>query len=187
MIATLRKDAEPWLRSWGKTSSKAAWVLWLRLLLLTPGFQFVFMLRMQRSLARIPLVGPVLRRMAWYFTTIWFGCDIDPQARIGAGFYTPHPTAIVIGGGVVIGQNVAILQNVTLGRGHRNLEESPNIGDGVEIGCGAAVLGPIRVGANAKIGANSVVLKDVPAGAVAVGSPARLLNQDGNTSGHNAA
>ena len=176
MMATLRKDAEPWLRSWGRTSSKAGWVLWLRLLLLTPGFQFVVMLRLQRALGRIPLVGPGLRRVAWYVTTVWFGCDVDPQARIGRGFYTPHPTGIVIGGGVVIGENVSILQNVTLGRGRRDLEESPVIADGVEIGCGAAVLGPIAVGANAKIGANSVVIKSVPADAIAVGSPARLLN-----------
>lgn len=177
MIATLRKDAEPWLRSWVKTSSKASWVLWLRLLLLTPGFQFVFLLRVQRSLGRIPVVGSGLRRMAWYFTTLIFSCDIDPQAEIGTGLYTPHPTGIVVGGGVKIGVNVSILQNVTLGRGRRDLEEAPVIGDGAEIGCGAAVLGPISIGVGAKVGANSVVIKDVPPDAVAVGVPARVLGQ----------
>lgn len=177
MIATLRKDAEPWLRSWGNTSSKAAWVLWLRLLLLTPGFQFVFLLRVQRGVGRIPLVGSLLRRIVWYITTMMFSCDVDPQAKIGTGFYTPHPTGIVIGGGVVIGANASVLQNVTLGRGRRDLEEAPVIGEGTEIGCGAAVLGAITIGAGAKIGANSVVLRDVPPGAVAVGSPARILGQ----------
>jgi len=146
----------------------------MRLLFLTPGFQFVFWLRVQRWLKSIPILGPFLRRIIWYGTTIWFSCDVDPQVEIGPGLYTPHPIGIVIGGGVRIGANVSVLQNVTLGRvATEHLD--PVIGDNVEIGAGAVILGSVSIGHDAKIGANSVVLKDVPPGAVAVGAPARLV------------
>lgn len=173
MRKALVQDADMFLSRWG-ASRKPRWVLWGRLLILTPGFQFVFWLRVQRSLAVVPVIGPALRRVIWYCTTIWFSCDVDPQVEIGPGLYTPHPLGIVIVGGVRIGENVSILQNVALGRvATEHLD--PTIGDSVEIGAGAVVLGAVHVGHGAKIGANSVVLKDVPPGAVAVGAPARLI------------
>ncbi len=173
MRSALVQDANMFLSRWG-ASRKPRWMLWGRLLFLTPGFQFVFWLRVQRSLAVVPLLGPALRRVIWYCTTIWFSCDVDPQVEIGPGLYTPHPLGIVIGGGVCIGRNVSILQNVTLGR-VANEHLDPTIGDDVEIGAGAVVLGAVHVGSGAKVGANSVVLKDVPAGAIAVGAPARVI------------
>lgn len=175
MRDALIRDADMFFSRWG-ASRKPRWMLWVRLLTLTPGFQLVFWLRVQRALGSIPLVGPALRRVLWYGTSIYFSCDIDPQVVIGPGLYTPHPLGIVIGGGVRIGANVSILQNVTLGRvATEHLD--PIIGDNVEIGAGAVVLGSIRIGSGAKVGANSVVLKDVPAGAVAVGAPARLVGK----------
>jgi serine O-acetyltransferase len=175
LIATLRWDAVSHIRSWQTTSIKPVWLLWFRLFLLTPGFQLVFWMRVQRAITRLPLIGPALRRVVWYWTTIVFGCDIDPQAAIGRGLYLPHPTGIVIGGQVRIGKSVTIQQNVTLGRVKREIGDDPIIEDNVEIGAGAVILGAITIGAGAKIGANSVVLNDIPAGAVAVGAPARVL------------
>lgn len=172
----LARDAQRFFSRWG-TSRKPRWMLWGRLLLLTPGFQFVAMLRLQRAVARIPVLGKGVRRVLWYWTTIWFSSDVDPEVQLGPGLYIPHPLGIVIGGSVRIGADVSILQNVTLGRTgieHRD----PAIGDNVELGAGAVVLGAVSIGNGAKVGANSVVLKDVPAGAVAVGAPARVLRRD---------
>lgn len=171
----LRADAERYLPGWRKLTRKPDFILWMRLLLLTPGFQFVFWLRLQRALRKIPLVGGGLSRIAWYITNMAFASDIDPSVRIGPGLHVPHPTGIVMGGGSRLGRNVTILQNATLGQAHRGTGETPRIGDDVEIGVGACVLGDITIGKGAIVGANSVVLKDVSAGAVAVGVPAREL------------
>lgn len=179
MTALLIRDAEMFLGRLGP-SSKPRWILWLRLLMLTPGFQFVFWLRMQRAVGRVPVIGPILKRILWYWTRIWFSCEVDTGAEIGGGFYTPHPLGIIIGAGVIIGENVAILQRATLGRAGTN-HIYPQIGNGVEIGSGAAVLGAIKIGDGVRIGANSVVLRDVPAGAVAVGAPARIIQHPINT------
>jgi serine O-acetyltransferase len=170
---TLAQDMDIFLARLG-ASRKPRWMLWLRLLFLTPGFQFVFWLRLQRKVGAIPLAGPILRRILWYGTRVCFASDVDTQARLGSGLYTPHPFGIVIGAGVRIGENVAILQRVTLGRAGLD-HVYPVIGNGVEIGAGASILGAIHIGDGARIGANSVVLKDVPAGAVAVGAPARVI------------
>jgi len=177
--ANLRADADRYLQGWSKITSKPGPVLMLRLLLLTPGFQFVLWLRLQRSFGRMPVVGGFLQRLAWYFTNIVFPSDVDTTARFGPGLHVPHPTGIVIGAGSRVGANVTILQHVTLGQAHRGSREAPTIQDGVEIGVGACVLGPVTIGASAVIGANSVVLRDVAPGAVAVGVPARELQRSG--------
>ena len=174
MLETLRQDAAPILRSW-TASRKPVWLLWMRLMFMTPGFQLVLALRFQRSVGRVPIIGAGLRRVICHWTTLRFGCDVDPEAIIAPGFYVPHPIGIVIGGGIRIGRDVTILQNVTLGRSNRDIHDAPVIGDRVEIGCGACVIGGISVGEGAIVGANSVVNKDVPAGAIAVGSPARII------------
>ena len=101
MRAALTRDAQMFFSRWG-TSRKPRWMLWGRLLLLTPGFQLGFWLRVQRALKTVPVVGPALRRCLWYVTTIWFSCDVDPEVEIGPGLYLPHPLGIVIGGGVKI-------------------------------------------------------------------------------------
>ncbi|KAL1537239.1 Diamine acetyltransferase 1 [Salvia divinorum] len=105
-----------------------------------------------------------------------FAVDIHPGAAIGSGIMMDHATGVVIGETAVVGDGVTILHGVTLGgTGKDGGDRHPKIGDGVMIGAGAKILGNIVVGPNAKIGAGAVVLKEVPAGATAVGNPARLV------------
>lgn len=145
-------------------------------LLLRPGFHLALAIRCQRSVGKIPVIGPFVRRVMWYFTTIWFSCDIDPMAEIGPGVYFPHPIGIVIGGEWIVGANVSILQGVTLGRREGEiLTGRPRVGDGVMLSVGAKVIGAVDIGDRAVIGANAVVLKPVPAGWTAVGVPARII------------
>jgi len=107
--------------------------------------------------------------------------DIHPGARIGRRVFIDHATGVVIGETAEVGNDVLIYQQVTLGgvslsKGKRH----PTIEDGVTIGAGAKVLGNIRVGKNAKIGANSVVIKDVPSECTAVGVPAHIAKRMDN-------
>jgi serine O-acetyltransferase len=102
--------------------------------------------------------------------------SIHPAASIGSSVYLDHATGIVIGAHAVVGDEVTILQNVSIGRGSELPTRSPRIGRGVFIGAGATILGDIRIGDFARIGADTVVTSDVPGGCTAVGNPARLTN-----------
>jgi serine O-acetyltransferase len=112
----------------------------------------------------------VLRHRVWSIAT---GADIPLNSRICGGLMIPHPNGIVIHPGSEIGPNCMILQQVTIGVAAA--DRAPCLGGNVLVGSGAKVLGGIRVGDNARIGANAVVLQDVPAGATAVGVPARII------------
>ena len=109
------------------------------------------------------------------------GADIACSAEIGEGLSLPHPNGVVIGGLCVIGRNCTIYQQVTLGyRGdHDPSDGQPRLGDNVLVGAGAKILGPITIGDGARIGANAVVVTDIPAGALAVGVPARVKGAEG--------
>ncbi|MEH3106978.1 MAG: serine acetyltransferase [Sphingomonas fennica] len=105
-----------------------------------------------------------------------FGSFVQPAAAIGPGLRLPHPNGIVIGGGVRIGARCTIFQQVTLGArraGDGFGEAYPDIGDDVTIFAGAKLIGAVRIGDGAVIGANAVVVHDVPAGHYAVGVPAK--------------
>jgi len=105
-----------------------------------------------------------------------FGIDINPAARLGSGIMIDHGTGVVIGETAVVENGVSMLQGVTLGgTGKHDGDRHPKIREGVMIGAGAGVFGNIEVGARAKIGAGSVVLKPVPASCTAAGVPARLV------------
>ncbi|XP_002974520.2 serine acetyltransferase 5 isoform X1 [Selaginella moellendorffii] len=105
-----------------------------------------------------------------------FHVDIHPAAKIGRGVLFDHATGLVVGETATIGNNVSILHNVTLGgTGAMGGDRHPKICDGVLIGAGAIILGPVRIGEGAKIGAGSVVLIEVPPHTTAVGNPARLV------------
>lgn len=111
----------------------------------------------------------VLRHRFW---SIVSGADIPINCRIGGGMRMPHPNGIVIHPKVDIGPNCMIFQQATLGATE---EGTPRIGGHVDIGAGAKIIGPVSVGDHARIGANAVVITDVPAGATAVGIPARII------------
>jgi serine O-acetyltransferase len=114
----------------------------------------------------------VLRHRFW---SVVCGADIPLNARIGGGLLIPHPNGIVIHPDSVIGTNCLLMQQVTLGTNRS--AEAPRIGNGVDIGPGAKVLGPVFVGDKAMIGAMSLVLTDVPAGTTAYGIPARVVHR----------
>lgn len=105
-----------------------------------------------------------------------FGVDIHPAARFGHGVMLDHGTGLVVGETAVVGNRVSILQSVTLGgTGKEDGDRHPKIGDGVLISAGAKILGNITVGEGAKVGAGSVVLKDVPPHTTVAGVPARIV------------
>jgi serine O-acetyltransferase len=110
-----------------------------------------------------------------------FGVDINPAARLGSGIMIDHGTGVVIGETAVIEDGVSMLQGVTLGgTGKEAGDRHPKIREGVMLGAGAGVFGNIEVGARAKIGAGSVVLKPVPPSCTAAGVPARLVGPCAN-------
>lgn len=112
----------------------------------------------------------VVRHIFWSILT---GADIPLNCKIGGGLLIPHPQGIVIHPDAVIGQNCLIFQQVTIGT--RNDSSPPRVGDHVDIGAGAKILGSINIGNHAKIGANAVVLTSVQKGKTAVGIPAVMI------------
>lgn len=121
------------------------------------------------------------RSMALYFQnriSVAFGVDIHPAANIGHGIMIDHATGLVIGETCVVGNNVSIMQSVTLGgTGKEEGDRHPKVSDGVLISAGAKILGNIRIGEGAKIGAGSVVLQDVPPHTTAAGVPAKIIGR----------
>jgi serine O-acetyltransferase len=107
-----------------------------------------------------------------------FGVDIHPAAQLGRGIMLDHATGLVIGETAVVGNNVSILQSVTLGgTGKEEGDRHPKVADGVLISAGAKILGNIKVGEGAKVGAGSVVLEDVPPHTTVAGVPAKVVGR----------
>lgn len=108
------------------------------------------------------------------------GIEIHPGAKIGKGLLIDHGSGVVIGETAEIGDYCLLYQGCTLGgTGKDKGKRHPTLGNGVMVGCGAKVLGPFKVGDGAKIAANAVVLSEVPAGATAVGVPAKVVRMNG--------
>jgi serine O-acetyltransferase len=123
---------------------------------------------------------PILPRLLALVTRAVTGIEIHPSARIGQGLFIDHGTGVVVGETAEIGDDVTLYQGVTLGgTGFATGKRHPTVQANVTIGSGAKLLGPITVGHGAKIGANSVVVSDVPPHSTVVGNPGHVVRVDG--------
>jgi serine O-acetyltransferase len=148
----------------------------VEILLTYPGVHAIIWHRLANRLWRSGFKFPA-RFLSW-FARLATNVDIHPGATIGRNFFIDHGAGVVIGETSEVGDNVTLYHGVTLGgvswsAGKRH----PTIEDGVLVGAGAKILGPIKVGAGTRIGANSVVVEDVPPGVTAVGIPARIVRE----------
>jgi serine O-acetyltransferase len=148
-----------------------------------PSRSLLASLRSYQKWQRYGLLGAIPRKFAVIRHRIWSavtGCDLPINTVIDGGLLLPHPNGIVVHPMCKIGPNCLIFQQVTLGsNGSKNNSGVPTLGGHVDVGAGAKILGPITIGDNAVIGANAVVLANVPANAVAIGIPARItLRED---------
>ena len=151
----------------------------LSLILTYPGVKAIFFHRIANffAIAKFDLLSRIISQFSRFLT----GVEIHPKAKIGKNLFIDHGMGVVIGETSDIGDNVTIYHMATLGgiapsinsNDQRNIKRHPTIEDEVVIGSGAQVLGPVRVGRCAKIGANAVITKDVPEKAVMVGIPAK--------------
>lgn len=147
----------------------------LRAWFFSPAFKLLTLHRWAVATRRGGPIARVLSRVFWRWSVARSACYLSPLAELSAGVSLPHPTGIVIGEGVQVGPGATIFQNVTLGRARATTANYPVIGRSVTIYAGSVIVGGIRVGDGATIAANAVVLSDIPAGATAVGAPARVL------------
>jgi serine O-acetyltransferase len=146
----------------------------LEVLLLYPSIHAIIFYRIAHVLYRRKFFFTA--RLVSQFCRFLTGIEIHPGAQIGKGLFIDHGMGVVIGETAEIGDNVIIYHGVTLGgTGKEKGKRHPTVGNNVIIGSGAKVLGPVYIGDGAKIGANSVVLRDVPSLATAVGAPARMI------------
>jgi serine O-acetyltransferase len=150
----------------------------LEILLCYPGFHALVMHRISHRLwrLRVPLLPRLLSQVGRLFT----GIEIHPGARIGRGVFIDHGMGVVIGETAVIGNHCLLYQGVTLGgTGKQHGKRHPTLKENVVVGAGAKVLGAITVGANTRIGAGSVLLRDVASDSTVVGIPGRVIHQSG--------
>jgi serine O-acetyltransferase len=147
-------------------------------LLLYPGLHALWMHRVSHRLwnrgGRFP--ARLLSQVSRFLT----GIEIHPGAQIGPGFFIDHGMGVVIGETTEIGEDVTVYQGVTLGgTGKETGKRHPTVHDGVIVGTGARVLGPVEIGDGAKVGAGAIVVKDVPSNSTVVGNPGRPVVVDG--------
>jgi len=146
-------------------------------LLFYPGLHALWLHRLAHACWRngFHLIGRGISHFSRWLT----GIEIHPGARIGPGFFLDHGMGTVIGETAEIGTDVTLYHNVTLGGvSWEKIKRHPTLEDHVVIGAGAQVLGPIRIGAYSRIGANAVVVKDVPSYSVVVGVPGRIKGRN---------
>ena len=162
------RDRDPAARDVGQLEILATW----------PGIHALLAHRIAHALdgAGLPLVPRSISMLSRTVT----GIEIHPSARIGEGLFIDHGAGVVIGETAEIGHNVTLYQGVTLGgTGFATGKRHPTVEDNVTIGSGAKLLGPITIGHGAKIGANSVVITDVPPNSTVVGNPGHPVRVDG--------
>src|ERR1700736_5975682 len=162
------RDRDPAARDVGPAEILATW----------PGIHALLAHRVAHALdgAGVPLLPRMVSMLARAVT----GIEIHPAARIGEGLFIDHGAGVVVGETADIGDNVTLYQGVTLGGpGFATGKRPPTVQDNVTIGSGAKLLGPITIGHGAKIGANSVVITDVPPNSTVVGNPGHPVRVEG--------
>ena len=171
LARSMRRKGAATIAEVGEPSAKEA----VKVALSQDGFKVLFTTRLRESARRwhVPGVNHALRLA----TTIVYGIEIGNEIQLGEGVNFAHTLGTVIGGTSKVGARVKFMGNNTIGTAKDN--GCPIIEDDVVVGCGARVLGPIRIGKGAFIGANAVVLSDVPAGAVVSGIPAKIHERRG--------
>ena len=143
--------------------------------LMLDGFAVLALVRLRAAARRLRV--PLANRLLRIGMTAVYGVDVGNDVRLGRGVYFVHPIGTVIGGDASVGDRVRFLGNNTVGTARD--DGYPVIDDDVVVGCGARILGRVHVGRGAVIGANAVVLEDVPAGALAAGVPATVRKRGG--------
>jgi serine O-acetyltransferase len=150
----------------------------LEMALTSPGLHAIWVHRLTHRMWTRPggrLAARLLSQLARAVT----GVEIHPGAQIGRRFFIDHGMGVVIGETAEIGDDVLMYHGVTLGgRSMEHVKRHPTVGNNVTIGAGARILGPVRIGDRVQIGANTVVVRDIPAGAVATGVPAKVRFPD---------
>jgi len=150
----------------------------LEILTSWPGVHALLSHRVAHALHQVGV--PVVPRAIAYTARAVTGIEIHPGARVGDGFFIDHGHGVVVGETAQIGDNVTLYQGVTLGgTGFATGKRHPTVQDNVTIGSGAKLLGPITIGHGAKIGANSVVIHDVPPNTTVVGNPGHPVRVEG--------
>ena len=160
----------------------------LSIILTYPGVKAVFFHHLAHNIWNYKFY--LIARMLSQFSRFLTGIEIHPAAKIGKNLFIDHGMGVVIGESSEIGNDVTLYHGVTLGGispsensdGQRNTKRHPTLLDNVIVGSSAQILGPITVGECARIGANTVVLKDVPANATMVGNPAKNISTNTDTS-----
>jgi len=163
------RDRDPAARSAGAVEILSSW----------GGVQALLSHRVAHALneAGVPLLPLAIS----YGSRAVTGIEIHPAAKIGDDFFIDHGSGVVIGETAEVGDRVTLYQGVTLGgTGFARGKRHPTVGDNVTVGSGAKLLGPIEVGHGAKVGANTVVIQDVPANSTVVGNPGHPVRVDGN-------
>ena len=150
---------------------------WLEVLFCYPGLHALWLYRVAHWLYKTGI--PFLPRLISHLGRFLTGIEIHPGAKIGKGTFIDHGMGVVIGETAIVGEYTTIYQGVTLGgTGKETGKRHPTLGSHVVVGTGAKVLGNIQIGDNVRIGAGSVVLRDVPSNTTVVGIPGRIIRQD---------
>ncbi len=161
-------------------AARSSWEVFL----LYSGFHAVFWHRVAHWFYKHKML--FIARMISQLTKFCTGIEIHPAAKIGKGLLIDHGSGVVIGETAEIGDNCTIYQGVTLGgTGKDKGKRHPTLGNNVLVGSGAKVLGPFKIGDNARIAANAVVLEEVPENSTAVGVPARIVRRNGERVSNN--
>ncbi len=143
-----------------------------------PGIKAILLYRIAHFFSKMgmPFIPRYISEIARELT----GIEIHPSAEIGSDFFIDHGTGCVIGETTVIGNNVTLFSGVVLGGTNIDpVKRHPTLGNNIVVGTGAKILGPVNIGDNVKIGANSVVVTDVPPNSVVVGVPGKIISRKG--------